>query len=114
MDKVNNLIKKEISQIIMVDLKDPRVKFVSITDVETTRDLSYAKVYFSVFGDDKKTQKTEEGLLSCAGFIRKLLSTRLEMRHVPELVFKLDKSAEHTMKILEKIEEIKDESKKNR
>ncbi len=113
-EKINNAIKREVSQIIMEELKDPRLGFITITRVETTRDLSYARIYFSVLGDIGQAEKVERGLLSSAGFIRKLLGGRLRLRHIPELVFRLDKSAEYTMKILEKLEVIKDESEKNR
>ena len=113
-EKINNAIKREVSQIIMEELKDPRLGFITITRVETTRDLSYARIYFSVLGDVGQVEKVERGLLSSAGFIRKLLGGRLRLRHIPELVFRLDKSAEYTMKILEKLEVIKDESEKNR
>jgi len=112
-EKINNAIRKEISKIIMEDLKDPRVEFITVTRVETTKDLSYAKIYFSILDDTLQIEKVQEGLLSCAGFIRKLLSSRLRLRHTPELIFKRDKSAEYSIKILEKIETIKNESKEN-
>jgi len=112
-DKINNAIKREVSQIIQEELKDPRLGFITITEVETTKDLSFAKIYFSVLAENQQVKAVEEGLLSSAGFIRKLLGQRLSIRHIPELIFKLDKSAEYSMRILQKIQEIEDESKKN-
>jgi len=112
-DKINNAIKKEVSQIVQEELKDPRLGFITITRVETTKDLSYAKIYFSVFAENQQLEKVESGLLSSVGFIRRLLGQRLRIRHIPELIFKLDKSAEYTMQILKKIEEIKDEPKED-
>jgi ribosome-binding factor A len=112
-DKVNNSIKREISQIIQEELKDPRVGFVTITRVQTTKDLSLAKVFFSVLGSSVQADKVQDGLSSSAGFIRRLLAQRLRIRKMPELTFKLDKSVEYSIDIMKKIEELRDESKED-
>lgn len=112
-EKLNQQFKREISSIVQNELNDPRLGFITINRVEITRDLSYAKVYFSVLADAKKTQKVEKGLLSAAGYIRKLLSNRIKTRLTPELIFKLDKSTEYSVHIAEEIERLKDESRKN-
>lgn len=112
-EKLNQQFKREISGIIQQELNDPRLGFITINRVEITRDLSYAKVYFSVFADAKKTIQAEKGLFSAAGYIRKILSERIKTRITPELVFKLDKSTEYSIHIAEEIERLKDESRKN-
>ncbi|MBM3248270.1 MAG: 30S ribosome-binding factor RbfA [Candidatus Omnitrophica bacterium] len=111
-EKLNQQFKREISSIVQNELNDPRLGFITINRVEITRDLSYAKVYFSVLANAKKTQKVEKGLLSAAGYIRKLLSDRIKTRLTPELIFKLDKSTEYSVHIAEEIERLKDESRK--
>ncbi|HOX54511.1 MAG: 30S ribosome-binding factor RbfA [Candidatus Omnitrophica bacterium] len=111
-EKLNQQFKREISSIIQNELNDPRLGFITINRVEITKDLSYAKVYFSVLADAKKTQRAEKGLLSAAGYIRRLLSDRIKTRLTPELIFKLDKSTEYSIHIEEEIERLKNESRK--
>lgn len=112
-DRLNQAYKREISLIIQDELKDPRLGFITVNRVEVTRDLSYAKVYFSVLGDDKEADEVQKGLVSAAGYIRRILSDRIKIRHTPELIFKLDKSVEYSMHILEELERLKDEPKKS-
>ena len=113
MERLNQTYKREISLIVQEELKDPRLGFITINRVEVTRDLSFAKVYFSVLGNEKQTKHVEEGLKSASGYIRGLLSDRIEIRHTPKLIFKLDKSIEHSMHIFAEIERLKNESKKS-
>lgn len=112
-EKINQALKEEISNIIQNELNDPRLGFITITNVEITKDLRYAKVNFSVLGDAPQIQKVEKGLKSASGFIRKLIAERIRMRYAPELVFKRDNSAEYSVRIYEQLEKIKNESKKN-
>ncbi|MCM8780633.1 MAG: 30S ribosome-binding factor RbfA [Candidatus Omnitrophica bacterium] len=113
-DKVAQALKKEISNIIHYELKDPRLGFVTVTRVELTADLRYAKVFYSVLGIDEDYKKTKEALDSAMGFIRRLLAQRLRLRFAPEFVFKEDKSSEYSISIQKVLEEIKkeDEPKK--
>ena len=95
----------------MTEIKDEDIKFVTITGVETTNDLSFAKVYFTVLDDDKK-ESTLEALNKATSFIRGELSKRVEIRHTPELKFIYDNSIEygnHIESIIEKIKEEKGE-----
>ena len=86
--------------IIRTEIKDPRVAgLVSVTDVEVTNDLSYAKVFISKYGNETSRLEALEGLEKAAGFIRGELSKRLKMRYVPEIIFKLDDSLEYGAKI---------------
>jgi ribosome-binding factor A len=108
MDRINEDIRRELSDIIR-NLKDPRIKgLVSILKVEVTHDLSYAKVFVSVVGGD--ADGAIKGLKSAAGFARHELSSRLIIRKTPELKFVHDDSIEHSAKIAKIINEIiKDE-----
>ncbi len=96
-DKINSELKKEISDIIFRKLKNPLISaMVSITDVDTSKDLSYAKVYVSIFStDENKKTKTFEAILKDAWKIRKLLASEMRLRVIPELSFTLDESMEY-------------------
>ena len=107
--RVAELIKKEISRIIQVKLRDNRIGFVSITDVEVSRDLTHAKVYVSTFGNDQDRKKAIDGLEHARGFIRKELSQILKLRQVPDLRFIDDKSIEQGVKMITKLKELERE-----
>ncbi|MBQ2946400.1 MAG: 30S ribosome-binding factor RbfA [Bacilli bacterium] len=102
-ERINSNLQKEISYIIANEVKNPNIKFVTITACDVTSDLSYARVYFTTLGDHIETIK---GLKSAKGYIRKTLSDRVELRHIPELDFIYDESIEYGKKIEEKIKEI--------
>lgn len=104
-ERLNHAFQEEISMIIMTEIKDEDIKFVTITDVDTTNDLSYAKVYFTVL-DDAKRQTTLDALNNAASFIRGELSKRVEVRHTPELKFFYDTSIDYGKHIEEIIEDI--------
>jgi ribosome-binding factor A len=109
MEKVNAAIKKEISSILQFgDIKDPRIKFITIMSVEVSRDLQHARVLFSTLSDDPNDVKNAtEGLLSCRGYIRKLISQRVEMRYTPELNFYYDKGVQYMVQVDKALAEIK-------
>lgn len=99
-NRIGEEIKKEVVLLIRNGIKDPRVdSLVSITDVEVTRDLSYATIYISRYGNEQQRQDALEGMKAAACFIRSELSKRLKLRTVPELIFKLDDSLEYGAKI---------------
>lgn len=104
-ERLNHAFQEEISMILMTEIKDEDIKFVTITDVDTTNDLSYAKVYFTVLDDDKR-EKTLEALNNAASFIRGELSKRVEVRHTPELRFIYDTSIDYGKHIEDIIEDI--------
>lgn len=112
-ERVAEEIKKEIGHILLEELKDPRVGFVTITKVDLSRDLHVAKVYFSYLGPKKELRSTEVGLARSSGFIRKLLGQRIKIRYTPQIVFKLDQGIEYSFRILEVLEKIKDKNKDN-
>ncbi|RCW51564.1 MULTISPECIES: 30S ribosome-binding factor RbfA [unclassified Halanaerobium] len=106
--RVGELLKKEISHIILREMKDPRIGFVSVTDVEVTGDLRQAKVFVSVYGSDKEKEETMEGLDKATGFIRKLVGERIKIYHTPELFFRYDNSIEHGVHISKIIDDLKE------
>lgn len=106
-DRAASLIRDEISDIVR-ELKDPRVKFVTVTGVEVSVDLRYAKVHVSVLGTISEREETLVGLSSATGFIRRALGARLSIRCVPELCFRYDDSLEHGVRmggLLESLEQ---------
>jgi len=98
-DRINRIteeVKREIGNIIQNEIKDPRLpEFVSVTSVNVTRDLKYAKVYVSVLGNDENKKNAIAALKSAAGFIRHEIGQRLKLRYTPEIHFELDNSIEH-------------------
>lgn len=96
--RLNHAFMEEISMILMEEVRDEDLKFVTITGCDITNDLSYAKVYFTVLDKDKK-EKVLEDINNAASFIRGKLSERIEIRHTPELKFIYDDSIEYGEKI---------------
>lgn len=102
-------LRKAVSNIILNDIKDPRISPVtSVTHVEVTRDLRYAKMFISVMGTPKEREETLAGLNSAKGFIRKEMGQRVQMRYTPEPIFELDESLDEGMKISNILREIND------
>ncbi|OGX16887.1 MAG: ribosome-binding factor A [Omnitrophica WOR_2 bacterium RBG_13_44_8b] len=107
-DRITEAIKQEVSLIIHDELKDPRLGFVTITNVELTKDYRQAKILFSVLGKEEEHKKTQEALDSAMGFIRKLVAGRLNLRFAPEIIFREDRSSEYSVRIQEVLDEIKE------
>jgi ribosome-binding factor A len=105
--RVGEQIKKELSVLIQSELKDPRIGFVTVTGVEVPNDLSQAKVYLSVLGDEEQKKNTLSALDKANGYLRSELGKRVRLRHTPELIFKFDESiayGSHIEKLLSDIE----------
>jgi ribosome-binding factor A len=113
-EKVQEAILKEVSSILQDKMHDPRLGFVTITAVEVTADLRYAKVYYSVLGKDEDAAKTKEALDSALGYIRTLVAERIQLRFAPEIVFKRDTSSQYGSRIEEVLNEIKEMDEKNK
>lgn len=107
-DRIGSNLVKEISYILMMEVNDPDLKFVTITDCKVTTDLSFAKVYFTILNTDKKNEILES-LNNAKGFIRRELADRVDIRHIPELNFVYDESIEYGKKIENIIEEISED-----
>jgi len=106
--RVGELLKEEISQIVLREMKDPRIGFVSVTDVEVSGDLRHAKVFISVYGSDQEKKETLEGLQQAQGFVRKLVGERIKIHHTPEIIFRYDDSIENGVHISEIIKDLKE------
>ena len=107
-EKLQELMKQEISDIIFNELKDPRIGFVTVTSVVCTEDLREAKIYVSVMGDEKKARDTLHGLNSSLGFVRREVGRRIRLRFTPEISFALDTSlnySDHIQRLLHEIHE---------
>ena len=105
--RLSELLKKEISNILLREVKDPRIGFVSVTNIEVTGDLRHAKVYVSVYGNKKERADTMEGLEKARGFIRRLLAERINVYHTPEILFRYDDSIQHGVQINKLLEKVK-------
>jgi ribosome-binding factor A len=113
--RVADLIQKEISEILMRSIKDPRIGFVTITRVQVTEDCRSAKIYFSIMGTQEERKLSLDGLDSAKGFIRKELGKRISLRYTPEIMFQFDPSIEYAIHIEEVIQRLhgKEESDEN-
>lgn len=106
--QIGEEIKRVISQLLRTKLKDPRISdMVSITEVRVTNDLSYAKVFVSVFGTEDEKKDTLEGIRNAEGFIKKEIGRNVKMRIMPKLIFELDDSVEESLRLEKILEEIK-------
>jgi len=112
--KVAEVFKEEVSRIIRDELRDPRIGFVTITAVELTDDLRYAKIYYSILGSEKEKAKTAKALESGLGFIRRLIGARINLRYLPEIKFILDESGEYSMNIQNILNKIEQEKRKEK
>ena len=108
LDRLNHILTEEISKVISEEVKDTDVQFVTITAVDISSDLSYAKVYFTNL-IDKDREKVTKALNNASSFIRVKLFGRVEIRKMPELTFVYDESIEYGNKIEKIIEEIKED-----
>ncbi|MFV0503189.1 MAG: 30S ribosome-binding factor RbfA [Lachnospirales bacterium] len=105
--RINDEIMREVAIIIRGELKDPRIGVItSVTEVDTTNDLKYCKIYISVLGNDKEKEDVITGLKNAKGFIRRELARRINLRNTPELTFLLDQSLEYSMHIDELINKV--------
>ena len=106
-ERVNNLIRREISELLQRQVKDPRLGgFVAVTEVSTSPDLRYAKVFVSFMGSEDERQETLRGLEAATGFFRNKLSRNLRLRRIPELSFHWDDSIERGAHLLHLIDEV--------
>ncbi len=98
-DRLEDQIRAEVAEMVLGELKDPRIGFATVTRVELSGDLARARVLVSVLGNPEEREQTLAGLLSAAGFMRRELGRRLRLRRTPELVFVLDRGAEASERV---------------
>ncbi len=109
-EQINSLIRQEISQLLQRQVKDPRLgNFIAVTEVVTSADLKYAKVFVSRIGGEEEKQETLSVLASASGFFRRELARRLKLRYIPELSFQWDDSIERGDHLLQLIDEVASE-----
>jgi len=107
MARVNDVIRREISELLMREIRDPRLSgLLSVTEVDTSPDLRSAKVFVSVMGSEEEKRRVEQGLAAASGFLRHGLAERVTLRYIPELVFHRDESIERGSRLLELIDEV--------
>jgi len=109
-DKVGDLIKVEIAHMLLHELKDPRIGFVTVTRVGVSDDLRHAKVYYSVFGDESAKEESAAGLESARGYMKRELGRRIRLKFMPEITFFHDDSLEYARAIDEVLQRVKDEA----
>jgi ribosome-binding factor A len=106
-ERVNNLIRQEISRLLQRQVKDPRLEsFVAVTEVVTSPDLRYAKVFVSYMGSQEERRETLNGLEAAAHFLRSQMARSLRLRRIPELSFEWDDSIERGTHLLQLIDEV--------
>lgn len=113
--RIAEQVQRELSEIIRMELKDPRVGMITITEVEVTPDAAYARVYFTLMGDAERIKETTAALTHAAGFLRSELAHRMKLRIVPQLVFKYDVSVERGARLSQLIDAaVADDAKRRR
>jgi len=105
--RVAQEMREQIALLIARELKDPRIGFVTVTRVEVSADLGYAKAFVSVLGDAKQKADSLSGLQQATGFVRRLLGRRLRMRVLPQLQFVYDKGIDATDRVARLLEEVR-------
>lgn len=114
-NRISEEVRKVVSELLYNGLKDPRVHpLTSVTKVEVTRDLSFAKIYISVLGNEKEKEESLAGLLSAKGYIRKEIAKKVDLRIVPVPIFVLDESIEKAMYMTDLINKVNKEDQINK
>ena len=107
-DRIGDLVRAELNDLLLRHVHDPRIKLVNVTSVEVTQDLGRALVKVSALGTEEERLEAIEGLRHAKGFLRTELAHRLRTRTTPELVFELDRGAEHSQRISDLLESLHD------
>ena len=110
-NQVAEELRKIISMILLEDLNDPRMGFITVTRIDLTDDLRFAKIFYSVLGDEEQKKSTEEVLANNLNFIKKLAIERINMRYGMEIRFEMDPSIEQSFKIDSILKKIKKDEK---
>jgi ribosome-binding factor A len=105
-NRVGDLILREVADLLMTKVKDPRVKKITVTGISVSKDLRYARVYYSLIGDEREILEAQQGLDSARGFIKREIGLRMDLRYIPDIVFKHDPSlaeGDHMEKLFQKL-----------
>lgn len=111
LERVGDLLKEELSELILREVKDPRIGFVTITGVRVSADLRHARVYVVTHETGEKQERTLEGLQSARGFLRGVLGRRLRLKYIPDLSFSVDETLEQGFRIHEILKSLETESR---
>ncbi len=109
--KVESLLKREIATLILMEVKNPKVKFVTVTGVSLSHDLKIANVFVSVMGDDETKKKAIKGLKDTSKFLRHRIGENIDLRYNPEIKFELDNSIDEHARVDMLLQKIEDEKK---
>ena len=112
-ERLEKIIARELGNIIMRDIKDDRIKFVSITNVNLTNDLSIATVFYTVFGNDNQKENSTKVFNEAKPYIRTMLAKKIQVKKVPELIFKYDMSLEEGERIEKILAEMREKQNNN-
>ena len=107
--RVAEAIRSEVANILTREMKDPRLGFATVTDVEVSGDLRHVKIFVSVMGDEAQVSETMAALESAQGFIRSEIGKRIRLRHTPEISFRHDTSIQHGARVFQLLQEIRKE-----
>ncbi len=108
-ERIADLIRQELGELLERKLKDPRIGFVTVTEVNLSGDLRAARVSVSILGDQQQRKKSLEGLAAAKNFLRYQLAQRLRLRHTPEVEFQLDRTLESEERIEELLRRVREE-----
>ena len=106
-DRVSGLIQETLSDLLKKRIHDPRLQMATITKVKMSADLKLARIYFAIYGDDKKSEDAANGFESARGFIKRILARKLGLRYMPDLKFFYDDSLDYGSHIDQLLEKIK-------
>ena len=112
LERLNESIKELLGEMILSRIKDPRIGLVTITEVDVARDMTSAKVFFTVMGGDQERAESREGLESAKNFLRKTIARELKLRSAPEFRFVYDDSLDRSLEIEDTLRQLKDEDEK--
>lgn len=99
LDRLARQIQKELSMMLLNDIKDTKIGYITVTDVRLTNDLSYAYIYFTIIGGKDRIEVALDGLNRAKGYMKNEIAKKVKMRKVPEFIFKYDESLEYGNKI---------------
>jgi ribosome-binding factor A len=105
-DRVGDLILREIADLLMTRVKDPRVQKTTVTGIVVSKDLRYAKVFYSLIGNEQEIREAQKGLESATGFIKREIGLRMDLKYIPDIVFKHDPSlaeGDHMEKLFQRL-----------
>lgn len=108
-DRLDSQIRAELMELLQREMKDPRLGFVTITRVETARDLGTARVWVSILGSDEERERSMTALTDAAAWLRRRLGERLKIRHIPQLVLRRDDSIEAGDRVLRLLRELEED-----